>query len=206
LREHEVVLNAKIRRQWDRLMRPIGSGLARMGVAPDAVTAFGVVLQVVAAAWIVEGRLVAAGFISAAAALMDVLDGAVARAKGVVTKFGALLDSTTDRLADALVFIPIAWLYGVSPDIPEHDRPWVAAVALVAMVASFLVSYVKARAEGLGFECNIGFAERAERMILMILALLFDVVPIAVVLVAAASTITFVQRIVHVRKQAVHAA
>lgn len=197
------VINARIRKQWDRVMRPVGQGLARSGISPDAVTALGVALQLVAAYWIVEGRLVAAGLISIAAALMDVFDGAVAKARGMAGNFGALLDSTTDRLADALVFVPVAWLYGVSPDVPGRDQPWVAAVALGALVASFLVSYVKARAEGLGYECNVGFAERAERLILMILALLFDFLPIAVTVVAAASTITFIQRLVHVRKQAI---
>lgn len=197
------VINALIRRQWDRFIGPVGRAVAASGISPDAVTAVGVVLQMIAAFWIIEGRLVAAGLVSAAAAGMDLLDGAVARARGTVNKFGALLDSTTDRMADALVFIPVAWLYGVSPDVARRDEPWVAAVALVALVASFLVSYVKARAEGLGYECNVGFAERAERMILMIVALVFDFVPIAVVVVSVAATITFIQRLVYVKKQAV---
>lgn len=202
MREHVYVINALVRRHWDRLMRPIGRFLARSGINPDAVTLLGVGLQVVAAYWILEGRLVAAGLMSAAAALMDVFDGAVAKARGITTKFGALLDSTTDRIADALVFVPVAWLYGVSPDPARRDAAWVAAVALVALVASFLVSYVKARAEGLGYECNVGFAERAERLVLMIVALVFDFLPVAVSVVAIASLITFVQRLVHVRKQA----
>jgi len=196
------VINALIRRHWDRAMRPVGRAVAGSGISPDAVTALGVALQVVAAYFIIEGRLGFAGLFSATGALMDVLDGAVARARGLTNKFGALLDSTTDRIADALVFIPIAWLYGVSPDFPRRDQAWVAAVALTALVASFLVSYVKARAEGLGYECNVGFAERAERMILMIVALLFDFVPVAVSLVAVAAVITFVQRLLHVKKQA----
>jgi len=183
-------------------MRPVGRVVAGSGISPDAVTALGVALQVLAGYFIIEGRLGVAGLISTTGALMDVLDGAVARARGLTNKFGALLDSTTDRIADALVFIPIAWLYGVSPDPPRRDQAWVAAVALTALVASFLVSYVKARAEGLGYECNVGFAERAERMILMIVALVFDFVPVAVSLVAVAAVITFVQRLIHVKKQA----
>jgi CDP-diacylglycerol--glycerol-3-phosphate 3-phosphatidyltransferase len=154
-------------------------------------------------AWqIVEGRLVLAGFISIAAALLDVFDGALAKAKGLVTKFGALLDSTTDRLSDALFFAPIAWLYGVSPDIPPHDHRWVAATALVALVASFLVSYVKARAEAVGFEAKVGIAERAERVLLLMAALIFNaLLPPIMVLLAALSVITVLQRIVHVQKQ-----
>jgi CDP-diacylglycerol--glycerol-3-phosphate 3-phosphatidyltransferase len=115
---------------------------------------------------------------------------------------GAFLDSTTDRLSDALLFTSIAWLYGVSPDRAAHDEPWVAAVALVALVASLLVSYVKARAEAVGFEAKVGIAERAERLILVIVALVFnDLLPPIMVLLAALSVITVVQRIAHVYKQ-----
>jgi CDP-diacylglycerol--glycerol-3-phosphate 3-phosphatidyltransferase len=199
------VLNKLIRADWDRFMAPIGHALARMGISPDAVTFFGVLLQGVVAALILDGRLLAAGLVAVAAALSDVFDGAVAKARGRTSKFGAVFDSTMDRLSDALFFVPIAWLYGISPDIAERDEPWVAAVALAALVASFLVSYVKARAESLGFSCDVGIAERAERLIIMILGLIFDLVPATVLLLAALATVTFVQRLVHVRNQAIHA-
>jgi CDP-diacylglycerol--glycerol-3-phosphate 3-phosphatidyltransferase len=154
------------------------------------------------AALIVQGRLLAAGLVAIVAAFSDVFDGAVARARGRTSKFGAVLDSTTDRLADALYLVPVAWLYGVDPDIAERNEPWVAAVALAALVLSFLVSYVKARAESLGFDCNVGFGERAERVIIVILGLILDLVPAAMVVLAVVSGITFMQRILHVRAQA----
>lgn len=151
---------------------------------------------------ILDGRLVAAGFLAVLSALLDVFDGALAKAKGLVTRFGAFLDSTTDRLSDALLFVPIAWLYGVSPDNARHDDPTVAAVALVALVASLLVSYVKARAESVGFDANVGIAERAERVILVIIALVFDaLLPAIMVILAVLSIITVIQRMVHVYKQ-----
>ena len=155
---------------------------------------------------ILQGRLVAAGLLLVVAAFFDTFDGALAKAKGRVTKFGAFLDSTTDRLADALCFGPIAWLYGVDPDIPARDEPWVAAVALVTLVASFMVSYVKARAEALGFDCKVGIAERAERLILVMFALVFsNLLPTLMVVLAIASVITVFQRIAYVHKQARHA-
>ncbi|HEU4480367.1 MAG TPA: CDP-alcohol phosphatidyltransferase family protein [Actinomycetota bacterium] len=195
------MLNQKIRVHWDRYMRPVGRAVARTGVSPDAITLGGVAVQGYAAYLILEGHLFLAALASTFAALSDVFDGAVAKAQNRAGKFGALLDSTTDRLGDALVFLPIAWLYGVSPDIVERDEPWVAVVALVALVASFLVSYVKARAESLGYRCDVGIAERAERLIAIILALAFDVVPVVITILAALSIVTFVQRLLYVRAQ-----
>ena len=196
------MLDQKIRGVWDRHTKPVGRALARTGLSPNAVTMLGVLVQVGAAAAILEGRLVLAGLVAIVAALFDVLDGALAKAQGTASSYGALLDSTTDRLSDALFFLPIAWLYGVSPDVASRDDPVVAALALAALVLGFLVSYVKARAEGLGFECKVGIAERAERLAIIILGLLFDVVLGALVILAVLSAVTFVQRLVHVRKQA----
>lgn len=194
------MLNTKIRGWWDGLVRPVGVLASKGRISPNSVTLFGVAVQVAVAAYIITGHLLVAGLLAILASLVDGIDGAVAKASGRVTRFGALLDSTTDRLSDALFFIPIAWLYGVSPDISEHDEPWVAAVALVALVASFLVSYIKARAEGLGLECNVGIAERAERLILLIAALILSpLLPAIMVVLAALATITVAQRIVHVR-------
>jgi CDP-diacylglycerol--glycerol-3-phosphate 3-phosphatidyltransferase len=197
------VLDSKIRGLWDTAMRPVGRALARTHLSPNAITLIGVAIQGWVAYLILEGSLVAAGLIAIAAALFDTFDGALAKASGQTSKFGAFLDSSTDRLADALYFAPIAWLYGVDPDIPAHDEPWVAGVALVVLVASFMVSYVKARAESLGFECNVGIVERAERLILVIIALVFsDLLPPIMVVLAIASAITVVQRMAHVYKQA----
>lgn len=196
------MLNSRIRGAWDQFVRPVGRAIARSGVSPDAITVAGVLIQAVVAYLIVDGALVAAGLVAIAAGVADLLDGAVAKARGIDSPFGALLDSTTDRLSDALLFVPIAWLYGVDPDIASHDRPWVAAVALTVLVCSFLVSYVKARAESLGFDCNVGFMERFERLAVMIAGLVLGFVPVAVVVLAVLTFGTFVQRFVHVYAQA----
>jgi len=194
------VLNTKMRAWWEGFLRPVGRLMAKGRVSPNAVTILGVAIQAVVAGFILDGRLLVAGLIAIVAAVLDGVDGAVAKASGRTTRFGALLDSTTDRLSDALFFIPIAWLYGVAPDIAARDEPWVAGTALVALVASFLVSYIKARAEGLGIECNVGIAERAERLILLIAALVFAaLLPAIMVVLAALSVITVAQRLAHVR-------
>ena len=173
-----------------------------MGLTPNWITMAGVALHVVMAWLILDGRLLAAGLLAIVAAFFDSFDGAVAKARGTTSKFGALLDSATDRISDALYFLPVAWLYAVSPDTADHAEDWVAAAAMIAMVSGFMVSYVKARAESLGFSCDVGIAERAERLIVIIAALIFDQVPIGVAILAVVSTITFIQRILHVRGQA----
>ncbi|MDQ3954579.1 MAG: CDP-alcohol phosphatidyltransferase family protein [Actinomycetota bacterium] len=183
-------------------MNPVGRALARWHLGPNAITAIGVALQAVAAYLIVEGRLLAAGLVMIVAAFADAIDGAVAKAAGMATKFGALLDSTSDRLSDGLYFISVAWLYGVSPDAAQVDERWVAALALTALVVSYLVSYIKARAEGLGYDCNVGIMERAERLILMIAGLIFSsVLPIVLGVLTVLSFVTVVQRLVYVRRQ-----
>lgn len=196
------MLDSKLRGIWDTYTRPLGRGLARTGLTPNVVTVMGVLIQVAAAVMILRGRLAAAAIISIVAALFDALDGAIAKGSGKTSRFGALLDSTTDRLSDSLLFLPLAWLYGVSPDVPSREDHLMAALALVGLVLGFLVSYVKARAEGLGFDAKVGIAERLERLAIMILGLLFDVVLPALILLSLLSAVTFVQRLVHVRKQA----
>ncbi|MGH2754364.1 MAG: CDP-alcohol phosphatidyltransferase family protein [Actinomycetota bacterium] len=195
------MINARLRQGWDRLMRPVGAGLARMRLSPDVVTVFGVALQVAVGVLILQGRLLVAGLVGIVAGFSDAFDGALAKAQGRTSKWGAFFDSTTDRLSDALVLAPIAWLYGVDPDIADHHSELTALLALVALVSSFLVSYTKARAESLGFTCDVGIAERAERLIIIIAALILDLVPLGVGLLAVLGTVTFVQRVVHVYLQ-----
>ena len=197
------MLNAKVRTGWDKLMSPLGRALARSGLGANAVTAFGLLVQVGVAYLIIDGRLVLAGLIAIVAAFSDAVDGAVAKAAGSTSKWGALLDSTSDRVADALFFIPVAWLYGVSPGIEQADDRWIAALSLTALVVSYVVSYIKARAEGLGYDCNVGIMERAERLILVIVGLVFyAILPIVLGILTLLSLVTVAQRLIHVRAQA----
>lgn len=195
------VLDQKIREFWDRLMRPVGRAFSRAGLSANVVTLASVVVMAAAGGLIIQGRLLAAGLVAIVGASGDAIDGAIARVRGTTDRFGALLDSTSDRLSDALLMVPLAWLYGVAPDIDERDAPWVAGLALGTLVASFLVSYVRARAEGLGIACKVGIAERAERTILLIAGLVFDVVPYALAILCLLTVVTFGQRIAHVRAQ-----
>jgi CDP-diacylglycerol--glycerol-3-phosphate 3-phosphatidyltransferase len=185
---------------------PMGRALTRLGISPDAITILGTA-GVVAAALIfaTRGQLVLATVIITLCALLDVLDGAMARARGRTTRYGALLDSTMDRVADGAVFGCLAWW------LARTDQWVLFGVCLVCLVGGQIVSYVKARAEGLGFECNVGIAERLERLVLVGIGGLLHGFGVSWGLGAAlwvlvvATVITVVQRVVHVRGQELHA-
>jgi CDP-diacylglycerol--glycerol-3-phosphate 3-phosphatidyltransferase len=186
-----------------RAMDPLARGLLRARVTPNAVTVAGTV-GVVFGAWLAtQGRvwLVVAVFWITLCALTDVLDGAMARMVGKPGRFGALLDSTTDRIADGAVFAAVAYLMAVDRDLPS------LVAALIALVAGQVVSYVKARAEGLGLRCDIGLIERFERLVILGLGGLatgFGLgwgLPVALWLLAALSVFTAGQRIWYVRRQ-----
>jgi CDP-diacylglycerol--glycerol-3-phosphate 3-phosphatidyltransferase len=135
--------------------------------------------------------------------LTDLLDGTMARRLGRVSRFGAWLDSTCDRVADAAIFSGLVlWFTG------DGDSRLLAGVALFCLVAGSVVSYAKARAEGLGMTCNVGIAERAERLILVLLGTLLaglgldEALPVLLWVLAAATAVTVGQRLVEVRRQA----
>jgi CDP-diacylglycerol---glycerol-3-phosphate 3-phosphatidyltransferase len=134
--------------------------LLRMGVSPDAVTVVGT-LGVIAGALLfaVTGRFILGTVIITLCCFTDLIDGAMARARGTTSRFGAFLDSTCDRVADGAIFGSAAYWLAV------NDRHWGATAALVCLVAGQAVSYAKARAEGLGMTANVGLVERAERLV-----------------------------------------
>ena len=191
------------RAQISRATAPLGTRLARAGVTPDAVTVVGTLGAVAGAlvffarGWFLVGTLVVWFFV-----MLDMVDGAVARARGWSTPFGAVLDSTSDRVADAAVFGALAWWFAGS----GHSRALELA-SMLCLVLGALTSYVKARAEGLGLTCNVGVAERAERLIIVLAGTGLDGMGVPYVQAAALwllvglSTITVWQRMVVVWQQ-----
>lgn len=187
-----------VRRAFD----PLGRSLVRAGVTADAVTLLGTAGVVAGSViFVPRGQLVVAALVITASALLDVLDGAMARAQGQGTRFGALLDSTMDRVADGAVFGTLAWWLATS------SRPVPAAVSLVCLVGGQVVSYVKAKAESLGLSCDVGIAERMERLILVGVGGLVAGMGVswaldaALWLLAVLTVVTAVQRLVYVRRQ-----
>jgi CDP-diacylglycerol--glycerol-3-phosphate 3-phosphatidyltransferase len=187
----------------NRIVEPVARGLLRIGVSPNAVTVAGSV-GVVAASVIfaAHGRLLAGTLIITACALTDLLDGTMARLQGSKSKWGALLDSTVDRVSDAAV------LGGVAYWLATSNQHRAATLALVCLILGQLVSYVKARAEGLGFTANVGLAERAERLLILGVGGLLaglglkPALEVALWVLAALSVITIAQRMIHVYRQA----
>jgi CDP-diacylglycerol--glycerol-3-phosphate 3-phosphatidyltransferase len=156
------IFTAPARLVVGRVFNPIARGLLRLGVSPDVVTAAGT-LGVIAGAvyFAVTGDYIGGTVIITLSAFTDLIDGAMARASGRVGKFGAFLDSTSDRIADGAVFGAVVYWLAV------NDHHAGAVAALVSLVAGQVVSYAKARAESLGFTANTGIIERAERLVLL---------------------------------------
>ena len=150
------------------LTEPVARLLSRTPVTPSMVTWFGFLLATGAAVCIVAERLVAAGFIMLVAGFFDMLDGALARRTKRVTRFGAFLDSTLDRLSEAVILLGILVL--------QAREQAVTGIVLVgiALLGSLLVSYIRARAEALGLECRTGLFTRPERVVVLALGLLLS--------------------------------
>ncbi|SDD09369.1 CDP-diacylglycerol--glycerol-3-phosphate 3-phosphatidyltransferase [Geodermatophilus telluris] len=147
-----------------RFWAPVVTRLARAGVTPDVVTVTGTLGAVAGAVLLIaRGQLFWGAFTVTVFVLLDMLDGALARARGGGSAFGAVLDSTCDRAVDAAVFGALVWWFTGAGD----DR-LLALLALVALVLGVLTSYTKARAEGVGIPCDVGLVERTERLILVL--------------------------------------
>ena len=202
------MLNLRVRPALARVVDPVAAALLRTGVHPDVVTVAGTLGVVVGAlAFFPRGMFFVGTAIVFVFVLTDMLDGAMARRLGRVGRFGAWLDSTCDRVADAAIFSGLVlWFTGAG------DSRLLAAVALFCLVSGSVISYAKARAEGLGLRCDVGLAERAERLILVLLGTfaaglgLLVALDVALWLLAAASAVTVVQRLLEVRRQAALAA
>lgn len=198
-------LTAAVQQGYKATTKPLTNWLIRARVTPNAITTVAALVVVVSAIAFGIGWVRLGGGLLLLSGVMDTLDGDVARAAGQATKFGAFYDSTLDRLGDGVTFIGIATFLLTTTDI---RFPVVGAVlCMVAVLASLLVSYARARAEGLGLECRVGVVQRAERILLIgIPSLVVGAGPGALVLqtivalLALGSIITVVQRFLYVRR------
>jgi CDP-diacylglycerol--glycerol-3-phosphate 3-phosphatidyltransferase len=195
-------VKARLKHLVRGLAAPVGDGLARLGVSADAVTWTGVVAAGVAAWGFARGNYPLALGALFASGLCDLLDGAVARSGGRKgTAFGAALDSTLDRYGEGLVFGALTLRAVTQTEHPEH-RALFATLAVLAGIGSFLVSYVRARSEGLGIACEVGFLERPERLALLVALAAWGDGGLPWILggLAVLTHLTFGQRLVHVRR------
>ncbi|MGH9183560.1 MAG: CDP-alcohol phosphatidyltransferase family protein [Acidimicrobiales bacterium] len=191
------MLDERWRRDIERRLRPVGSNLRRRGITADHLTVVGVVMAVAAAVAIANGALRGGVVLLVLTALPDLLDGAVAKASGTASRRGAFFDSVADRVTDAILLGGVAWYLSAT----EGGRAAVLPFAVLAV--SMLVPYERAKAESLGFRAGGGLMERAERMVVLSLGLLFDSLLVVVLWAMLALTaVTAVQRFAKVWRQA----
>ena len=198
------MLGRNIRPAVTRFMAPVVARIARAGVTPDAVTLTGTLGAVLSAVFgIGTGHLWWGAVGVTVFVLLDMLDGALARARGGGSVFGAVLDSVGDRAADAAIFGALVWWYSGG-----GDNRLLVLLALVCLVLGVLTSYIKARAEGMGLSCNVGVVERTERLIMVLVGTGLSglgtpyAVHVALWVLLIGSTVTVVQRIAAVRRSA----
>lgn len=171
----------------------IGEVLARAGLTPNMITTIGVILSAVVAFVIAGGNLVVGGMLFLIASAFDMLDGAVARAAGTVTKFGGFLDSTLDRYSETIVLFGVLYYLLQTPDAMVG-----ALLVFAATTGSLLISYARARAEAAGYHASVGLLARPERVIILAIGLLFGLLLPALWILAVGTHLTVFMRIFHV--------
>ena len=163
-------------------------------ISPNLLTLASLFPTAMAAYTLSQGRLVEAGLWIIAAGFFDVIDGAVARALDRMTPFGAVLDSVTDRASDAFIYVgAVLYFYRI-------EEPFYVFLTMVALAGALMVSYTRARAENTVIDCKVGFAERGERLVLMLLALFFNKLGAGMWMLAGLSWLTTLQRLIHTHR------
>lgn len=171
-------------------------GLSLSRIHPNVLTFLGLVINIWAAALLAKGQFRAAGFVIIGAGLFDMVDGRVARETNRVTRFGAFFDSVLDRYSDLALLIGMLVWYG------SINRPGYVVLTAIAMTACVMISYARARAENLIPSCKVGFMERPERVVLVIIGALFDRMAPALWTIAVLGTITLIHRMIFTWQEA----
>lgn len=192
-----MALNAYARAATDRLLTPVGRAMARIGFTANGMTAAGVILTVAGIGVVLAGYPRSGAWVLAFATATDAFDGIVARERGTAGPLGAFFDSLADRIGEALIFGTVAWLV--------RDDPLLFGAAVFVLGGSQVTSYIRAKAESLGWNATVGVLEHAERVIIIILAIHFSLLPLALWVLAVGAAITIVQRLRVVIRQGAQA-
>ncbi len=188
-------LRDRIHRSLDRRLLPLCRVLAGFGVRPNQITLTGTLVCLLGAVLVAGDRLVLGGLIWLAGSALDMLDGALARSQNQVSRGGAFLDSTLDRISGGVLFTAIAYHFAARGAALE------AALTVLALLGALLVSYTRARAEALGAECKVGIITRAERVVLLGLGLCLGLVAPVILLLALLGAVAVAQRIHHTLRE-----
>jgi CDP-diacylglycerol--glycerol-3-phosphate 3-phosphatidyltransferase len=181
---------AALRERTSGLLTAVVGPLARVGISPNVLTLIGFLAMLGVAYVLAMGHERLGGLLVVAVGLFDALDGALARSTGKTSRFGAFLDSTLDRFAEIALYLGLLYLY--------REDPLAVTLVYLAITGSLMVSYARARAEGLGLECKVGWFTRLERLATLIIGLLVERTVLALLVVAVFSNLTAVQRMWHV--------
>lgn len=194
---HQRLFTQKIQDRYRSLLRPAIKFIAQSGISPNSLTLAGLIITSMASAALILLQPRIGGILILIGGMCDSIDGSLARSSGKESRFGALLDSTVDRFSEFVMFFGIIAYFMRMQDFTS------AVVAFVALCGSIMVSYSRARAEGLGFEAELGFMQRAERIVLLGAGALFHPVlfKLSIWLVAIFANFTAWQRIAHAYRQ-----
>src|SRR6266496_529410 len=198
------MFSRRIQQRARHLVTLLIKPLARLGVTPNTLTAIGLLLSILAAVVIAQGLLVAGGLLVLFAGIFDMFDGAMARVLHAATTFGAFFDSTLDRYSESIILLGLLLYTLQRPDLHDaiwpfaNEQRWMITLIFIAVVGSLMVSYTKARAEGLGLECKTGLLARPERVVILAIGLLSGTVIWALALLAVLSHVTAIERLVYV--------
>ena len=194
------LLNQKLINGFLSLIEPLEKVLVSWKVHPHVITGAGLLISILTAFLFVKGHFLLAGIMVILTGVCDVLDGKLARATNQISKYGALIDSTIDRYSEVIIFLGIATYF-------RSESSYIHALIILAIAGSFLVSYTRARAEGLGIECKIGIMQRPERMTFLAAGGILGSIPYTrhfmmiffLWIIAILANVTVVQRIVYIR-------
>ncbi len=192
------MFDGNFRSQIEAGLKPVGNSIKKLGITADMITATGIVIGVGAAIAIGAGALNLGLLLLVLTGVPDLIDGAVAKAWGTSSQRGAFFDSVSDRVTDGLLFGGVTWYLAAT-----DGRPWVVLLPVACYITASWVSYIRAKADALGFDARGGLVERAERVILLALGLLFSGILVPILgLIVVLNLITAGQRFVKVWGQA----
>lgn len=208
------IINGRWRTWFYSVISPLGRFIGRMGIHPNVMTIAGLLLSFITGIFFCAGIFWGGAIMLFFSGICDALDGTIARETGKGTKSGAFLDSTIDRYSDAFPLMGLAYYYAGGINFisagdrmaPDHS-PWMVLIVIFIITGSFVVSYARARAEGLGVECRVGLMQRTERVILLIFGAVLGSIPCAgpylmnlvLIILAVSSNCTAISRIIYIR-------
>ncbi len=193
--KHKPTLTELMRVRFKNVLDPIGGFLNRLGIQPNTMTLMGLVGNTIGAYFLAMGNITLGGVLVLLMGPIDALDGTMARLRGEPSRFGAFVDSVTDRYSELVIF------FGLLVYFIHGGNWWHIAVVYLAAAGSVLVSYTRARAESLGYDVKIGLLTRMERYFILVPTLVLNIPLVGVSLIALFANITAVQRILYIRKQ-----